>query len=66
VVKFSRGIKGHLRIAASASDSAITECLPADLATFSQAHPGIRISLPALPAGGSHARGAARRGASLR
>jgi len=64
VVKFSRGVKGHLRIAVSAS--AITECLPADLATFSQAHPGIRISLPALPAGGSHARGAARRGASLR
>ena len=43
VVEFSRGIKGHLRIAANAS--AITECLPADLAGFSQAHPGIRISL---------------------
>ncbi len=43
VVEFSRGIKGHLRIAANAS--AIAECLPADLAAFSQAHPGIRISL---------------------
>ncbi len=46
VVEFSRGIKGHLRIAANAS--AITECLPADLAAFSQAHPGIRISLEDL------------------
>lgn len=46
VVEFSRGIKGHLRIAASAG--AITECLPADLAAFSQAHPGIRISLEDL------------------
>ena len=43
VVEFSRGIKGHLRIVANAS--AIAECLPADLAAFSQAHPGIRISL---------------------
>lgn len=43
VVEFSRGIKGHLRIAANAS--AIAERLPADLAAFSQAHPGIRISL---------------------
>lgn len=46
VVEFSRGIKGHLRIAANAG--AITECLPADLAAFSQAHPGIRISLEDL------------------
>ena len=46
VVEFSRGIKGHLRIAANAS--AIAECLPADLANFSQAHPGIRISLEDL------------------
>ncbi len=46
VVEFSRGIKGHLRIAANAS--AIAECLPADLAEFSQAHPGIRISLEDL------------------
>lgn len=46
VVEFSRGIKGHLRVAANAS--AITECLPADLAAFSQAHPGIRISLEDL------------------
>lgn len=43
VVEFSRGIKGHLRIAANAS--AIAEHLPADLAAFAQAHPGIRISL---------------------
>ena len=46
VVEFSRGIKGHLRIAANAS--AIAECLPADLAAFSQQHPGIRISLEDL------------------
>lgn len=46
VGEFSRGIKGHLRIAANAS--AIAECLPADLAAFSQAHPGIRISLEDL------------------
>jgi len=46
VVEFSRGIKGHLRIAANAG--AIAECLPADLAAFSQAHPGIRISLEDL------------------
>jgi DNA-binding transcriptional LysR family regulator len=43
VVEFSRGIKGHLRIAATAG--AISECLPPDLAAFSQAHPQIRISL---------------------
>jgi DNA-binding transcriptional LysR family regulator len=43
VVEFARGIKGHLRIAANAS--AISECLPPDLAAFSQAHPQIRISL---------------------
>lgn len=43
VVEFSRGIKGHLRIAANAG--AISECLPPDLAAFSQAHPQIRISL---------------------
>jgi DNA-binding transcriptional LysR family regulator len=46
VVEFSRGIKGHLRIAANAS--AISECLPPDLAAFSQAHPQIRISLEDL------------------
>jgi DNA-binding transcriptional LysR family regulator len=46
VVEFSRGIKGQLRIAANAS--AISEFLPADLAAFSQAHPGIRISLEDL------------------
>jgi DNA-binding transcriptional LysR family regulator len=43
VVEFSRGLKGHLRIAANAS--AIAEALPADLAGFARAHPGIRISL---------------------
>ena len=46
VVEFSRGIKGHLRVAANAS--AIAECLPADLALFSQANPGIRISIDDL------------------
>jgi DNA-binding transcriptional LysR family regulator len=43
VVEFARGIKGHLRIVANAS--AISECLPPDLAAFSNAHPQIRISL---------------------
>ena len=43
VVEFARGIKGHLRIAANSGS--IAECLPADLAAFSQAHPQIRISL---------------------
>ena len=43
VVEFSRGIRGHLRVAANAS--AIAEHLPADLAAFAQAHPGIRVSL---------------------
>jgi len=43
VVEFSRGIKGHLRVAANAS--AIAEHLPADLAAFATANPGIRISL---------------------
>ncbi len=46
VVEFSRGIKGHLRVAANAS--AIAECIPADLARFSQANPGIRISMDDL------------------
>lgn len=46
VVEFSRGIKGHLRVAANAG--AISECLPPDLAAFSQAHPQIRISLDDL------------------
>jgi len=43
VAEFSRGIKGHLRLAANAS--AIAEHLPADLAGFAKANPGIRISL---------------------
>ena len=46
VVEFSRGIKGHLRIVANAG--AISECLPPDLAAFSQSHPQIRISLEDL------------------
>ncbi len=46
VGEFSRGIKGHLRVVASAG--AISECLPPDLAAFSQAHPQIRISLEDL------------------
>ncbi len=46
VVEFSRGIKGHLRVAANAG--AIAECLPADLAAFSKANPGVRISLEDL------------------
>jgi DNA-binding transcriptional LysR family regulator len=46
VVEFKQGIKGHLRIAANAG--AISECLPPDLAAFSQAHPQIRISLEDL------------------
>ena len=46
VVEFARGIKGHLRIAANSGS--IAECLPADLAAFSQAHPQIRISLEDL------------------
>lgn len=46
VVEFSRGIKGHLRVVANAS--AIAEHLPADLAAFATAHPGIRVSLEEL------------------
>lgn len=46
VVEFSRGIKGHLRVVANAS--AIAEHLPADLAAFAKAHPGIRVSLEEL------------------
>jgi len=46
VMEFSRGIKGHLRIAANSS--AITEALPPHLVSFSQAHAQIRISLEDL------------------
>jgi DNA-binding transcriptional LysR family regulator len=46
VVEFARGIKGHLRIVANGG--AIAECLPADLAAFSNRHPQIRISLEDL------------------
>lgn len=43
VVEFAHGIKGQLRIVANTG--AIAECLPPDLAAFSQAHPQVRISL---------------------
>jgi DNA-binding transcriptional LysR family regulator len=43
VVEFSRGIKGHLRVVSNAS--AIAEHLPADLAAFAKANPGVRVSL---------------------
>jgi DNA-binding transcriptional LysR family regulator len=46
VMEFSRGIKGHLRIAANSS--AITEALPPHLVSFSQAHAQIRISMEDL------------------
>ena len=46
VMEFSRGIKGHLRIASNTS--AIAECLPPYLVEFSQAHGQIRISLEDL------------------
>ena len=46
VVEFSRGIKGHLRVVANAS--AIAEHLPADLAAFARANPGVRVSLEEL------------------
>ena len=46
VMEFARGIKGHLRIAANTGS--IAECLPPDLAAFSQQHPQIRISLEDL------------------
>lgn len=46
VMEFSRGIKGHLRIASNTS--AIAECLPPYLVEFSQAHAQIRISLEDL------------------
>jgi DNA-binding transcriptional LysR family regulator len=46
VVEFAHGIQGHLRVAANAS--AISECLPPDLAAFSRAHRQIRISLEDL------------------
>jgi DNA-binding transcriptional LysR family regulator len=43
VAEYGRGIRGHLRIVANAS--AISECLPPDLAAFSREHAGVRISL---------------------
>ena len=46
VQEFGRGIQGQLRVAAAAG--AIAEVLPAHLAAFARAHPGIRISLEDL------------------
>jgi len=46
VAEFSRGIKGHLRIASNTGG--IAECLPPDLAAFCAAHPDVRISLEDL------------------
>lgn len=43
VAEFAQGIQGQLRVVANAS--AIAEFLPSDLARFSKAHPGIRVSL---------------------
>ncbi|WP_245909386.1 LysR family transcriptional regulator [Sphaerotilus hippei] len=43
VAEYSRGVRGHLRVVANSS--AISECLPPDLAAFSGAHREIRISL---------------------
>ncbi|UZD56030.1 LysR family transcriptional regulator [Caldimonas aquatica] len=46
VVEFSRGVKGHLRVAANAAS--IAETLPRDLAAFSRANAGVRVSLEDL------------------
>lgn len=46
VADFARGLRGHLRVAANAS--AIAEHLPADLAAFAHAQPGVRVSLEEL------------------
>jgi DNA-binding transcriptional LysR family regulator len=40
---YSHGLKGMVRVQANAS--ALAQYLPADLASFSDAHPGIRLSL---------------------
>ena len=40
---YSKGIRGHVRVFANISS--ITQFLPADLSTFAQAHPGVRIQL---------------------
>lgn len=41
--EFSEGVKGHVRI--HANTSAVIEFLPEDLATFSRAHPQVKIDL---------------------
>jgi DNA-binding transcriptional LysR family regulator len=46
VAEFSRGLKGRLRIVANSS--AIAEWLPADVAAFVRAHPGVRVSIDDL------------------
>ena len=43
IADYSRGVKGMVRIQANAS--ALAQYLPADLASFSAAHPGIKLSL---------------------
>ncbi|MDP4301620.1 LysR substrate-binding domain-containing protein [Leptothrix discophora] len=43
VAEYADGVRGTLRIVANSS--AIAECLPPDLAAFSQAHPGVQVSL---------------------
>lgn len=43
LAEYSHGVRGHLRVVSNAS--AISECLPPDLAAFSRAHPDVRISL---------------------
>lgn len=43
VADYAHGVRGTLRVVANSS--AIAECLPPDLAAFSQAHPGVQVSL---------------------
>ena len=43
IADYSRGLKGMVRIQANAS--ALAQYLPADLATFSAAHPGVKLAL---------------------
>lgn len=43
LAEYSHGVRGHLRVVSNAS--AISECLPPDLAAFSRLNPEIRISL---------------------
>lgn len=43
IADYSRGLKGLVRVQANAS--ALAQYLPADLASFSEAHPGVKLSL---------------------